>query len=151
MSKVKAKKRGVAWQDFPSKSSYLKYIERLRKDTLDGRCRNCLKNFTNEELTLGHIIPACKGGKYEPRNVRPLCEKCNVEEGPHINEKFLTSIYHFCSIFNNRKIRRCSGHKFKSGYNTAVINGVFKSEITNEWCFSTICGSTIPVEKTFFL
>jgi hypothetical protein len=32
-----------------------------------------------------------------------------------------------------------------------VINGVFKSELTNEWCFSTICGSTIPVEKTFFL
>jgi hypothetical protein len=146
MSKRKTKEHG-----FPNAKAYLRYIKSLREVTLDGRCHNCWQNFPNEELTLGHIIPACKGGKYEPKNIRPLCEKCNLEEGPHINEKFLTSIYYLCSIFNNRKIRRCSGHKFKSGYNTAVINGVFKSELTNEWCFSTICGSTIPVEKTFFL
>lgn len=135
----------------PGRRGMLQHIESLRDQIIDGRCRNCGDSFANEDLELGHIIPNCQGGLYESGNLRPLCKKCNALEGGKINEKFLSSIYHFAAIFNNRVIKRLRGGQFKSGSQTAIVNGVFFSDITNNWCFSTICGSTIESHKVRFV
>jgi hypothetical protein len=152
MKKNTSRSRGnVKLNGFSSEKKFIEFVDKMREEVLDGRCRNCDNHFPNEDLQLGHIIPSCMGGLYVKENVRPLCDKCNKEEGGKINPKFLSSIYHFSLLFNNRVIKRRSGAAFKSGKITAIINGVFFSEVSNSWCFSTICGSTIDCNKVFFV
>ncbi len=136
---------------FSSVKNLIKHVDTLREEILDGICRNCGNKFDNEYLELGHIIPACRGGLYKKENLRPLCIQCNIKEGGEINEKFFNSIYHFVILFNNKKIKRKSGAKFKSGKEIAIINGLFFSEISNSWCFSTICGCTLECKKAIFI
>lgn len=48
----------------------------------DGyRCAYCRKKFAHSDLTLDHVVPRCKGGLTDWRNVVSACRACNGAKG----------------------------------------------------------------------
>ena len=46
-----------------------------------NQCQYCGKNFSNEQLTLDHIMPKSRGGKNTWTNLVASCKKCNQKKG----------------------------------------------------------------------
>ena len=42
-----------------------------------GRCYYCGGSFSQEALTMDHIVPLARGGKSTRGNVVPACKTCN--------------------------------------------------------------------------
>ena len=42
-----------------------------------GCCHYCDGHFTQEELTMDHLVPVSRGGKASRNNVVPACKECN--------------------------------------------------------------------------
>lgn len=40
-------------------------------------------------LTVDRVIPGCRGGRYEPGNIRPACGRCNSVDGNRIRAELL--------------------------------------------------------------
>ena len=59
--------------------------ELLSKLTTDKQglfeCGVCHQHFTDDELTIDHIRPWCKGGRTELSNAQLLCRACNSRKG----------------------------------------------------------------------
>ena len=51
-----------------------------------GICYYCKKKFNPEELTMDHIVPVVRGGKYTKGNVVACCKECNNKK------KYLTPV-----------------------------------------------------------
>lgn len=77
-------------------------------------------------LTMGHIIPKSAGGTLG-KNIRPLCNKCNRQEGSgfeHVLEdRDLFNKYCLGAI-----VKRKNGNKFQNGKKCATIIDIFRSE-----------------------
>lgn len=69
------------------------------------RCQSCGRRFVSVKtlarddfdydglhnirgLTMGHIIPASKGGRWEPDNIKAQCERCNARLGDKVWTEF---------------------------------------------------------------
>lgn len=85
-------------------------------------------------MTVGHIIPASKGGKVTSDNVRPLCHKCNYKEG--------SGLQHVCEdpkLFYNhvqgKTVKKINGNTFSNGKMVAIIKDFFWHE-KDGWKFS---------------
>lgn len=70
------------WARRPGRSS--KWITPLRRLSLyirDGfRCSYCgkdLRDAAPRDVTLDHLLPRCKGGTHEDRNLVTACGRCN--------------------------------------------------------------------------
>lgn len=106
-------------------------------------------------LTVGHIIPKSKGGKWVLDNLRPLCHVCNTKEG--------TCIARLCAdpdLFNfylkGKKVRRMSEHPFDNGNETAIIDRVFLTnhpkKSKNNYVFGFSDNTqTYPANNVYFL
>jgi len=78
-------------------------------------------------LTVGHIIPKSKGGKWVLDNLRPLCHVCNTKEGTCIARLCADPLL-FDAHLNGKTVKRMSGKPFVNGNETAIINRVFISK-----------------------
>jgi len=47
----------------------------------DNKCLRCMQRFTDDELTLDHVIPLVKDGAHSIENSQPLCRSCNSIKG----------------------------------------------------------------------
>lgn len=65
----------------------------IKRHTISERQRNnifkrdkykCVKCGNSKNLTIDHIIPFCRGGKTENKNLQTLCQKCNSKKGAKI-------------------------------------------------------------------
>lgn len=45
------------------------------------QCQYCAKRFSEEKLTLDHIIPVVRGGKKNWENIVTACVRCNQKKG----------------------------------------------------------------------
>jgi 5-methylcytosine-specific restriction endonuclease McrA len=54
--------------------------KKIRNSVFKRDNYQCLKCGSKENLTLDHIIPKSKGGKFTRRNLQTLCFKCNLEK-----------------------------------------------------------------------
>lgn len=43
-------------------------------------CQYCMKNFSEKELTLDHVIPVSRGGKKTWDNIVTACKSCNQKK-----------------------------------------------------------------------
>ena len=41
----------------------------------------CLRCGSEENISIDHVIPVCKGGKNSIKNYQPLCKSCNSKKG----------------------------------------------------------------------
>jgi 5-methylcytosine-specific restriction endonuclease McrA len=75
-------------------------------------CGYCGQQFTEDELTVEHILPVSRGGQYEWTNVVTACRSCNTRKGNHTPEEarmpLLYVPYRVCRnegfILSNRRI-----------------------------------------------
>lgn len=75
-------------------------------------CGYCGQQFTEDELTVEHIVPVSRGGQYEWTNVVTACRSCNTRKGNHTPEEarmpLLYVPYRVCRnegfILSNRRI-----------------------------------------------
>ena len=44
----------------------------------NGVCAHCGKPSTSSDRTVDHVIPQILGGGNDPRNLMPLCRRCNA-------------------------------------------------------------------------
>ena len=57
-------------------------IRRVTRDSIMVRDNHeCLKCGSDEDLTMDHINPVCKGGNSRKENLQTLCYLCNQEKG----------------------------------------------------------------------
>lgn len=66
-----------------------RYLLREYESDVRGRCRcyRCGRLLTLRTVTVGRIVPGCKGGRYVRSNIRPACAKCNSETGGKVRRK----------------------------------------------------------------
>lgn len=56
--------------------------KRMWKESIKSKWNyKCAYCGSQEELTLDHIIPACKGGSNHTHNILCACRKCNASKG----------------------------------------------------------------------
>lgn len=99
-------------------------------------------------LTMGHIIPKSAGGKLG-KNIRPLCNKCNCDEGSgfdHLLEDRALFESHCLGFLVKRK----NGNRFQDGKRTASIKHIFRSEKDGRIYFSFVGGFTYEANKVIF-
>ncbi len=99
-------------------------------------------------LTIGHIIPKSCGGM-RGKNIRPLCNKCNAQEGSdfdHILED-RELFYKHCFGF---LVKRKSGNKFQNSEKCAAIIDIFRSEQDNKIHFVFEGGFTYEASRVIF-
>ena len=55
--------------------------DRLRQvwSKTNGICAHCGKPSTGIDRTIDHVIPQVFGGGSDPRNLMPLCKRCNSD------------------------------------------------------------------------
>jgi hypothetical protein len=107
-------------------------------------------------LTVGHIIPKSKGGRWVLHNLRPLCHVCNTKEG--------TCIARLCAdpdLFNfhlkGKKVRRISENLFDNESETVIIDRVFLTKhptksSKNNYVFGFLeTSQTYPANKVYFV
>lgn len=99
-------------------------------------------------LTVGHIIPACRGGKFELPNLRPLCNRCNKKEGKGF-QHILNDPVLFESHCKGKQVKRNSGNPFQDNQLIATIETIFISD--NVIYFGFIGGFTYPADKCNFI
>jgi len=75
-------------------------------------------------LTVGHIIPKSKGGKWVLHNLRPLCHVCNTKEGTCIARLCADAVL-FDAHLKGKTVKRMSGKPFANGKQTAIIDRTF--------------------------
>jgi 5-methylcytosine-specific restriction endonuclease McrA len=63
------------------KGEKLSQSQKRRRDLAARDGAFCQECGATEDLTLGHIIPRSKGGRYSLDNLRLLCGPCNQAEG----------------------------------------------------------------------
>lgn len=99
-------------------------------------------------LTMGHIIPRSCGGGYD-NNIRPLCNKCNKEEGSDFDHILLDR-----NLFDNHcygfLVKRKSEKKFQNGKKCARIIDIFRSEHDKKIYFVFDGGFTYEAKKVIF-
>src|SRR5437868_13572069 len=79
----------------PSVVRLVEYIDLRRRRAQSGkqrihilvrdkmRCQYCGVRGTIFDLTLDHIMPRSRGGRFEPENLCAACKPCNQRKGPH--------------------------------------------------------------------
>ena len=108
-----------------------------------------LYNYTlTKMLTVGHIIPASHGGKFELSNLRPLCHKCNTKEGNSFKH-ILDDPNLFETHCKGKQIKRASGNNFQDNQSTATIESIFSSKGTIY--FGLVGGFTYPTKSSIFI
>ncbi len=72
-------------KQYQIKMERLKMSDSLRYDILrrdNFRCQLCGASAKDGvQLHIDHIVPVSKGGKTEPKNLRTLCDRCNMGKG----------------------------------------------------------------------
>jgi 5-methylcytosine-specific restriction endonuclease McrA len=99
-------------------------------------------------LTVGHIIPACRGGRNELHNLRPLCHRCNTKEGKEFHHLLKDSKL-FQEHCKGKKVKRQSGNNFQDGQYIATIDSIFISD--KIIYFGFVGDFTYPANKTIFI
>jgi 5-methylcytosine-specific restriction endonuclease McrA len=51
------------------------------------RCQYCLKEFSERELTLDHVLPAVRGGRKTWENIVAACIRCNQKKSDRTPEE----------------------------------------------------------------
>ena len=77
----------------PSNKSWRKSI--WQKSS--GVCAHCGKRPQESEKTVDHAIPVILGGGNDPRNLMPLCKKCNKDKAS--GEIIPETYYRYASTF----------------------------------------------------
>ena len=69
------------WQYFQAELSFMEsYGEEKRKELFERDkwiCHYCGEKVTEENATLDHLTPQCKGGKHTKSNLKTSCLVCN--------------------------------------------------------------------------
>jgi len=61
-----------------------KVSKSARRSVFERDGFKCLKCGREDNLTIDHILPRCKGGKNKQSNLQTLCYKCNCNKSDDI-------------------------------------------------------------------